>query len=132
MENVKLRAMKDLSQEAIALENTLDTISKNIKTLEKSLTDSKTNFFFKKKVCREEVDGKEIEWFISWEVCSISKKYRLFLISEEKDTNIITFKKRFIECKLDLREEFAHDLISFMNSFRDTLKEYRLSLNMYK
>jgi len=90
----------------------------------------------------------EIWWFLSWEPDETSKSYRLFLISEEKEfcwqhigqptrncgkeiefKSTIIFQKPLIESKLEVRLRFSQYIIPFMNSFKEALKKYRVSLN---
>lgn len=117
--------LENLKNETIPLATVLDNCSDNIRTLESSLIKSKTNFCHINNIYEE----NGVCWFFSWEPCPLGKRYRLFLISEEKETGTMTFRKPLIECKLEVRLKVSQYLIPFMNTFKDALKQYRLSLN---
>ena len=141
-----------------ALDNSSDTIrlleksliesktnfihTKTIFTENKSIVKNSEERHWENKFLKIQTYHTEEWWFVSWQPDEISKSYRLFLISEKREfcwsetcekliifDSPITFKKPLIECKLEVRLKFSQYIIPFMNSFKEKLKEYRLSLS---
>lgn len=118
-----------------AANKVINTPSENIRKLEESLTKTKTHFVFSKNIGTDPSSSEqpnEVRFFLSWEPCSLQKKYRLFFIekeySPESKQEVVVFRKPFIECKLVIRQYWAPKLVPWMNEFKEKLKEYRLSL----
>lgn len=107
------------------------------RSLQKRLMDNKSdlesdNYYF-----------TTVSWHLAWEEDENSKNYRLFLISEALET-VATgfeehysfedvqinklFKKPFIETNLKTRLKYSEYLITFIDSFKTYLKDYRISI----
>lgn len=86
----------------------------------------------------------KVYWYLAWEVDEASKNFRLLLISEEKEIieyvndennyDSIIFetrsatKKPLIETDLSTRLRNSEHLIPFIDSFKEFLKGYRISI----
>ncbi len=127
--------LKDLLYESNAVKKIDDSPSDKIRKLEESLTKTKTHIIFSKEIGTEPLYSDkpgEVHFILSWEPCSIQKKYRLFFIekeySPETKEEVVVFRKPFIESKLVIRQYWIGQLVPWMNEFTEKLKEYRLSL----
>jgi len=155
-------ALKRLETQANALAKVFDVSSETIRKLENTLAASKLNFPLKKNIYKEAPSlmkspeprhhdpvrnithyYTEVWWFLSWESDDISKSYRLFLISEEKEEawveycdgeadgywikidGRILFRKPLLETKVEMRLKVAQYIVPFMNSLTSTLEQYR-------
>ena len=128
--------LKDIVYESNAANKVLNTPSEKIRKLEESLTKTKTHFVFSKNIGTDPSSSEqpnEVRFFLSWEPCSLQKKYRLFFIekeySPESKEEVIVFRKPFIECKLEIRQYWINQLVPWMNEFTEKLRDYRLSLD---
>ena len=119
-------AFKDLEKAATSLTDILDCSSGKIKILEDRLRNSNLNIAFK--MCA--FNANEIKYYLSWDVDSISKSFRLMYL--EINDEIVSINKPLQECKLEVRLRMAKYLMPFMISFTKFLIEYKESLYSLK
>lgn len=87
-----------------------------------------------------------VEWYLAWHEDNTSKRFRLFLISQQKEFTVadvegnlqesklplndkVVFKKPLIETDLGSRLKYFIHLNHFVFAFTDYLKNYRKSID---
>lgn len=158
--------LKDLEIEATALFKLLDRTSDTIRRLESCLQKLNANFPFsflvqeekesppkKPESYHKDSSPREVafyttqtRWYLFWKENTISKNYRLFLISEEFEYIYFqsgddlehyassqfkvnsSFQEPFISTKLHIRLRYSEFLISFIDAFKNYLRECRQAI----
>lgn len=108
--------IKNLFVDAKKLSDSLNEISMDIKTVEKSLKDSGINFIFNFPL--------SVNHHLSWDMCVKQKKFRLLYMNLVADKWII---KPLIECDANTRVYVSKYLSEFLKEFRKEIER----LNLY-
>ncbi len=153
IDNLAFRAnMTDLLSEAEQLFTILDAHSVLIHKLEQYFNEATLFFPFSYKIKQgkesilSQQDGyaTRVDWFLSWDKNEESKKYRLFLISQEQELSCldndghfyftetpkvtIIDKKPLIETSLTTRMQYFEYINPFIIAFKNYLTECRIAI----
>lgn len=120
--------LQALASESIDINSLLDSVSNDIRTIERTLSGIPLNIAF---TFHLPDSGDEVKEYLKWDEHDKQGKYRLMVVRTSEGTDgkpYTIYERPLIEASGQLRMRLAPWLNKFVEAFKDNLNKHRIAI----